>query len=130
MTWRWRPLNSSRQISQRLTCQGLRMRPWASWSLPRLPIIVPRSATAMISPKGVTRFCLGILRLQSNYLRTVPPLLLRADLSPPSQPLGRTTTALVLPKIVSVDVTPEVVQERLALESDLVRAVAVVAGRV
>src|SRR3954447_15536945 len=62
MTCRWRSLNSSRQMSHRFTCQRRRIWPRSSCSRPRLPIIVPRSVTATISPDGVTRFCLGIVK--------------------------------------------------------------------
>src|ERR1700733_10741573 len=36
------------------------MRPSESCSTPRFPMNVPRSGVAMISPVGVTRFCLAI----------------------------------------------------------------------
>src|SRR5438270_13095335 len=127
MTCRCRPLNSSRHTSQRLTCQERRMRPRSSCSRPRLPIIVPRSGTATISPNGVTRFCLGIERPPPKRLRPVPSLLLGADLPPPAQPPGRTCLALDPDMILLGDGTPEVVQQRLALEADLAGARAVVA---
>src|SRR4051812_32020612 len=60
MTWRLRPRNSSTHTSHRLTCHARLTRPSASWRTPRLPMKVPRSGVAMISPNGVTRFCLGI----------------------------------------------------------------------
>src|SRR5262245_31668624 len=60
MTRRFRPLKASTHTSHRLTCQARWIRPASSCRTPRLPMKVPRSGVAMISPKGVTRFGLGI----------------------------------------------------------------------
>src|SRR5262249_4966119 len=45
------------------TCHARLMQPWASCKTPRLPMKVPRSGMATISPDGVTRFCLGMAGL-------------------------------------------------------------------
>ena len=50
------------------------MRPDSSCNLPRLPMTVPRSGTATISPKAVTRFCLGIVTLTSLHRTSLRPL--------------------------------------------------------
>src|SRR5712691_11817894 len=60
MTTRWRPRNSSRQAIQRFTCESRTMLRSALCSTPRLPINVPRAATATMSPNGVTRLRHGI----------------------------------------------------------------------
>jgi hypothetical protein len=44
---------------QALVFHGRTMRLYESWRIPRLPMNVPRAGVAMISPRGVTRFCLG-----------------------------------------------------------------------
>src|SRR4051794_9937057 len=60
MTGSRRPRNSSRQQIQARLAQRRWIRPSASWRMPRLPSMVPRSATVTISPNGVTRFWSGI----------------------------------------------------------------------
>ena len=54
------PLNSSRQIIQRVPWKCRRMCCCSSCRQPRLPVSVPRADVDTMELNGVTRFCLGI----------------------------------------------------------------------
>ena len=66
ITWRRRPLNSSRQAIQARCAWDFRIRPEASCRMPRLPIRAPRAGVAISSLKGVTRFWRGMAAVEDG----------------------------------------------------------------
>ncbi len=70
ITWRCRSLNWRRQVIHAFRSQRrvLSLR-CSLWMRPRLPMKDPRSGTATISAKGVTRFCSGMM-LSETLSRT------------------------------------------------------------